>query len=240
MMRPRVTVARLMTIVVFVALVFAAWSNNADKNDEIAGLAACIKQMETDADRNQTTVATIRDLRERLDRVHGHVTQVNHERREVLIDIGQTHGARARMRMWVYSSASPAVPYAEPKGKIQLTQVGEPFSTARIIRTDNGAEPIGVGDHVLSPFWSPKNRVRFALIGKIEINRDGKDDRDELKGWIQEAGGVIDFDLPPPDVGNQTGTLAPAIDWYLVDHFHYHHSALLRGDDVTKPPAPPR
>jgi hypothetical protein len=34
---------------------------------------------------------------------------------------------------------------------------------------------------------------------------------------IQEAGGVVDFDLPPPDVGKESGTLTPRIDWYVLD-----------------------
>ncbi len=58
---------------------------------------------------------------------------------------------------------------------------------------------------------------RFALVGKIDVNRDGKDDRDELKRMIEEAGGVIDFDLPPADVGKEIGKLSPRINWYVVD-----------------------
>ena len=58
---------------------------------------------------------------------------------------------------------------------------------------------------------------RFALVGKIDVNRDGKDDRGELKRMIEEAGGVIDFDLPPPDAGKEIGMLSPRIDWYVTD-----------------------
>ncbi len=59
--------------------------------------------------------------------------------------------------------------------------------------------------------------MRFALVGKIDVNRDGRDDREELKRMIQEAGGVVDFDLPPADLGKETGTLSPRIDWYVID-----------------------
>jgi hypothetical protein len=54
---------------------------------------------------------------------------------------------------------------------------------------------IQVGDIVYSPAWSPNAPTRFALVGKIDVNRDGQDDRDELKRTIEEAGGVIEFDL---------------------------------------------
>lgn len=60
--------------------------------------------------------------------------------------------------------------------------------------------------------------MRFALVGKMDVNRDGRDDRDELKRMIQEAGGTIDFDLPPAEIGKETGTLSPRIDWYVIDN----------------------
>jgi hypothetical protein len=34
---------------------------------------------------------------------------------------------------------------------------------------------------------------------------------------IQDAGGVVEYDLPPPDLGKETGTLSPRIDWYVID-----------------------
>ncbi len=68
-----------------------------------------------------------------------------------------------------------------------------------------------------SPFASRDVPPRFALIGKMDIDRDGSDDRKELKGMIQGAGGVVDFDLPPPDSGKETGKISPKLDWYVID-----------------------
>ncbi len=59
--------------------------------------------------------------------------------------------------------------------------------------------------------------MRFALIGKIDVNRDGRDDRAELVRMIQEAGGTVDFDLPPQDLGKKSGSLSPRVDWYVID-----------------------
>ena len=58
---------------------------------------------------------------------------------------------------------------------------------------------------------------RFALVGPIDLNRDNQDDRQELKQIIEEAGGIVEFDFPPPDVGQQSGTLSNRIDWYVID-----------------------
>lgn len=112
---------------------------------------------------------------------------------------------------------SPGVPTEKPKGTIEVTQVGDQFSNARIIKTNNPIDPIRVGDIVYSAAWSPNIPMRFALVGQIDVNRDGRDDRQELKRMIEDAGGVIDYDLPPPNVGKPTGTLSPRIDWYVID-----------------------
>jgi hypothetical protein len=58
---------------------------------------------------------------------------------------------------------------------------------------------------------------RFALVGRIDMNRDGQDDRQELKQIIKQAGGIVEFDFPPPEVGQQSGTLSNRIDWYIMD-----------------------
>jgi hypothetical protein len=58
---------------------------------------------------------------------------------------------------------------------------------------------------------------RFALVGRSDLNRDNQDDRQELKQIIEEAGGIVEFDFPPPDVGQQSGTLSNRIDWYVID-----------------------
>jgi hypothetical protein len=49
------------------------------------------------------------------------------------------------------------------------------------------------------------------------LNRDNQDDRQEFKQMIEEAGGIVEFDFPPPDVGQQCGTLSNRIDWYVTD-----------------------
>jgi hypothetical protein len=122
------------------------------------------------------------------------------------------------MKMTIFDAKSPGIPTEKPKGSIELTQVGEQFSAARIVKTNNSIDPIRLGDIVYSAAWSPNMPMRFALVGKMDVNRDGKDDRDELKRMIQEAGGTIDFDLPPADLGKETGTLSPRIDWYVIDN----------------------
>jgi hypothetical protein len=193
---------------------------------ELANANGKIKQQDEDFTRKQETLTTIireqRDQLERkeliLDRPDGYVTYVDYERREVLVSLNRRQGARPQMKMTIFDAKSPGIPTEKPKGSIELTQVGDQFSAARIVKTYSSIDPIRVGDIVYSAAWSPNTPMRFALVGKMDVNRDGKDDRDELKRMIQEAGGTVDFDLPPAELGKETGTLSPRIDWYVIDN----------------------
>jgi hypothetical protein len=121
------------------------------------------------------------------------------------------------MKMTIFDANSAGVPTDKPKGIIELIQVGDRNSIGRIIKTYSPIEPLRVGDIVYSPAWSPGDPMRFALIGKIDMNRDGKDDREDLKRMIENAGGTVDYDLPPPNTGRESGKLTPRVSWYVVD-----------------------
>jgi len=200
-------------------------TDNDKKATEIASLTTKIKQQEEDYTRKQElTTAIIRELRDTseqketiLDRPDGYVTYVDYERREVLVNVTSRQGARPQQKMTIFDAASPGIPTEKPKGTIMLTKVGVENSVAQITKTNNPIDPIRVGDIVYSPAWSPNVPMRFALVGRMDVNRDDRDDRDELKRMIQEGGGVVDYDLPPPEVGKETGTLSPRIDWYVID-----------------------
>jgi hypothetical protein len=196
------------------------------KENEVLNLTKRLKDQEDDFARQRDTLRTIlteqRDKLERtkeiiLDRPDGYVTYVDYETREVLVSINRGMGAQPQMKMTIFDARSPGIPTEKPKGNIELTSVGDKFSTAKILKTDNPIDPIRVGDIVYSAAWSPNQPMRFALLGKMDVNRDSRDDREELKRMIREAGGVVEYDLPPQDLAKETGALSPRIDWYVVD-----------------------
>jgi hypothetical protein len=192
---------------------------------EVANKESKIRQQEEDFKNQRETLTSIireqRDALEKkeliLDRPDGYVTYVDYERREILVNLTRRQGARPQMKMTIFDAASPGIPTEKPKGNIELIAIGDQFSSARITKTNSTIDPIRVGDIVYSAAWSPNQPMRFALVGKIDVNRDGRDDRQELKRMISEAGGTVDFDLPPADLGKETGTLSPRIDWYITD-----------------------
>jgi hypothetical protein len=199
---------------------------------ELANLSTQNRQQSEEFTRkNEMLTAMLReqraqlDLRETvLDRPDGHITYVDFDRNEVHVDVNRRQGARPQMKMTIFDANSAGIPTEKPKGTIELVQVGDQYSIARILKTNSPIEPLRIGDIVYSPAWSPDEPMRFALIGKIDVNRDGKDDRDDLKRMIEAAGGTVDYDLPPPDAGRESGKLTPRISWYVVD------------DPVKRPP----
>ncbi|MGP0066613.1 MAG: coiled-coil domain-containing protein [Isosphaeraceae bacterium] len=213
------------------------------KTTENANLQKTIRDLKDDYAREKDTLTSIiRELRDQverketiLDHPDGYITFVDYDRGEVQLNINRSMGARPQMVMSIFDAHAPGIPTEKPKGSIELTKVGEQFSIARIIKTVNSIDPIRTGDIVYSPAWSPNNPTRFALVGKIDVNRDGRDDREELKRMIQEAGGVVDFDLPPLEVGKETGKLTPRIDWYVTDdRIPFHEVFLQRNAPMLK------
>ena len=192
---------------------------------EIATLNSKIREMEDDNSKRMSLAQqTIREYRDRLertetvlDRPDGTVTFVDYIRGEVHTSVSRTKGARPQMQFSIFDRNSPGIPTDKPKGSIQLVSVGDRESVAKIVKTNSSIDPIAVGDIVYSAAWSPNEPMRFALIGKIDINRDGVDDRQDLKRMIEAAGGKVDYDLPPPEAGKETGKLTGQDAWYVVD-----------------------
>jgi peptidoglycan hydrolase CwlO-like protein len=200
-------------------------SENAKLTSEIENLRARIRKMEDDSAKSlavaQQTIREQRDRLERkeqvLDRPDGQVTFVDYNRGEVHTNVTRGTGARPQMQFAIFDAQSPGLPTDRPKGTVELVQVGDRASVARIIKTNSNIDPIRVGDYVYSAAWSPNEPMRFALIGKIDMNRDGVDDRQDLKRMIEAAGGIVDYDLPPPEVGKESGKLTGRDAWYVVD-----------------------
>jgi hypothetical protein len=152
-----------------------------------------------------------------MDTPDGTITYVDYSRREIRTNITRAMGARPQMRLAIFDKSAQGLPSEKPKGTVQLIEVGTGDSVARILQTNSTVNPIRVGDLIYSPVWSPNNPQRYALIGKIDINRDGRDDRADLIRLIQASGGQVTYDLPPPGVGKETGELTGQISRYVID-----------------------
>lgn len=196
-----------------------------NKSTEIASMKAESRQYREEATKTAEALRlNVRDLRDAkaqtetvLDRPDGKITYVDYGRGEVRTNLTFGMGARPQMQMTIFDSGSPGIPTEKPKATIELTYVADKYSLARIVETKSPIDPIRVNDIVYSPAWSPNEPMRFALIGKMDINRDGKDDRADLIRMIEAAGGIVDYDLPPPEAGKERGKISGYDSWYVID-----------------------
>ncbi len=192
---------------------------------EIATLNTTIRQKDEDYGKKlrlaQDTLREYRDQLERketvLDSPDGRLTYVDYGRFEVRTSLSHQQGVRPQMSFTIFDKNAPGIPTDKPKGTIELVYVGENYSIGKIVKTFNMIEPMTAGDIVYSPAWSPNDPMRFALIGKMDVNRDGRDDRADLKRMIMAAGGIIDYDLPPAEAGKESGQLTGRDAWYVFD-----------------------
>ncbi|HEU5118011.1 MAG TPA: hypothetical protein VFT74_15410 [Isosphaeraceae bacterium] len=165
-----------------------------------------------------------RDIREQLElnenvleRADGKVTYVDYNRNEVRTTLNRRMGAREQLVFTIFDRDAAGLPTDKPKATIELIKVGEKESIGKIVKQMRNYEPVRIGDQVYSPAFGERPQT-FALIGKIDVNRDGVDDREDLKRMIRSAGGEVSYDLPPPGVGAESGKLSPLTSWYVIDN----------------------
>ena len=203
-----------------------AQRENTDRARTIDELNTQMREKERKAEEqrlaNLETISNLRDELSKtetvLDSPDGTVIYVNVARNEVVLDITRAMGARPQMTMSIFDKRSPGLPTDRPKATVKLVRVGEQNSVATIQRIVDPTDPINPGDLVYSPVWSPNAPVLFALLGKMDLNRDGVDDRDDVRRLIERSGGRVVYDLPPPNARMpESGQLNARVDWYIID-----------------------
>jgi hypothetical protein len=162
----------------------------------------------------------LRDYRDQMARKEdvmskpgGRITFVDYGTKTVRVSVNKNQGVRPLMRFTIFDKNSVGITSDRPKAAIELVKIGDPAkgeydSVGRIVNTFVPTDPVKYNDFIFSVGWSHDHPQRFALIGKIDVNRDGRDDRGELIRMIEAAGGVVEFDLPPPGVDRSPGIAA--------------------------------
>lgn len=206
-----------------------------EKTTLVAQRDKTIKEREGDIKVKETTITkqrdTITELRdEPFESPDGRIAWVNQATRTVWINLGMADGLRRQTTFSVYdhdamnvapgAGGNTAVSEEESKrkiddrkGMIEVTRVlDQHLAEARIV-DDYTADPILPGDQVFSPAWKPGRKVRFALVGFMDIDGDGRSDRDLVRNIISMGGGRIDAEVH--DDGATEGELS-ANTRYLV------------------------
>lgn len=182
--------------------------------EQIAKLDKSIKTL-------QSTVALqmqkIDDLQKvSFERPDGVVRSVDHSTKLVWINLGTEDRLPERMTFSVYSRAHHGIARGQQdiKGSIEITQITGPhMAIARILKNDI-YNPIHAGDPIYTPLWSPGVTESFAFSGIMDLDGDGKGDRDLLHRLVKNAKAKISNEVD--DNGVRHGTGLTNADKFLV------------------------
>jgi hypothetical protein len=148
--------------------------------------------------------------------VQGKITEVVDGGQTVYLNLGRADGLRPGVRFAVLDDDTSKVADVAPKARIEVVEVNQQtdhLSRARVL-PDRYPTTILRGDRIYSPAWQPGRKVSFGLVGKLDINGDGKDDRDTVKALIAQNGCDVSVDLRPD--GRMEGSLNVNTRWLVV------------------------
>jgi len=173
----------------------AAQKKIKDYEQRVASLTVINKKLNSELDEKTRVSFEVPD---------GEVRWVDHLGKRVWINLGEADGLKPRTTFSVYKKSHSGVGRGTEKGQIggedikgaiEITRVLEAnLSEARIVNEDIYS-PISKGDPIYSPLWSSGRGEAFSIVGIMDLDGDGKDDRDLLNEAVATAGAVIDNDV---------------------------------------------
>ncbi len=135
----------------------------------------------------------------------GKITWVNQRSRTVWINLGSDDGLRRQTSFSVFGVDDANPVESDRKGKIEVTRLMDRhLAEARIVE-DDLSNPLMPRDQIFSPVWEPGVAEHFALVGIMDIDGDGEDDREKIHDLISLNGGVIDEETDKN--GKKTGQM---------------------------------
>lgn len=136
----------------------------------------------------------------------GVVRMVDQNTKLVWINLGEEDGLQTRTTFSVYTKDNQGVGRdpEDIKGSIEVERiVGPHLAQCRILRSDS-ARPITREDPIYSPLWSPGRSEVFSIVGLIDVNGDGRSDRELIREFVAAVGARFDNEVD--DEGNRIGT----------------------------------
>lgn len=194
-----------------------AQQSEAEKRKYLAEIDKLTKKRDELARQNESLGRQLEEIRgEDFQYPHGKITEVTEGGRFVYLNLGKADGLRPGIVFSVLDEETSKVADAKPKARIKVVDVNqqtEHLSRAMVL-PDNRPATILRGDKIYSPLWQPGREVVVALVGKMDIDGDGKDDRDTLKMMIANSNARVSVDFPPN--GRKEGALTANTRWLVV------------------------
>ncbi len=219
-----------------------------DFNDAVAENANLTEQREKERKKFADEIARLEGIndkiREELDELKqvsfevadGEIRRVDNASRLVWINKGSADHIRPRITFSVYGKDNSGIGRSqeEIKAKIEVTRVIDAhMSEAKVIEEDL-YRPMAPGDVIYSPLWNSGRTEQFSFVGLLDIDRDGRSDRDLIHQIVETAGAMVDNEVD--DEGNRTpeGTFINERTKFLVLGDIPDPSTIARPEDRQK------
>lgn len=182
--------------------------------DELATLEDNFKKTVENRDKRITNlVENIKRLKGELDQLRnysfevadGKIISIDHIDRTVTVNLGKADKLAERVTFAVYSKGHSGVARGKEdiKGQIEVIEILGPHLAKARIMDELPDDPISPYDPVYTPMWSAGRTEAFALVGRFDLDGDGKDDRELLYDLVTANGARIDTDVDMK--GTRTG-----------------------------------
>lgn len=146
----------------------------------------------------------VRELKQKLgkrdvnvvDEVDGRIVDIDSATRTVTILFPSVSRLREGLAFMVFPGGTVNPLVTDQKGVVKIASIDGGLVRAKILE-ERIEDPITPNDWVASRLWSPGTAPEVVVIGYVDLNRDGIEDRAALEGLLQRAGATIGPTVQP-------------------------------------------
>ncbi len=162
----------------------------AQTRDEVQTITEEMRRLKIILEQREEQIEKIQDPTP--DQFDGKIAGVHAATGTVWLNVGRAHGLQPKTSFSVFDADEPNVRAAKKKASIEVIRVVDNYrAEARITDTDY-VNPVVTGDFIYSPIWDKGTKLGIALVGDMDIDNDGQDDRPYIRNLIKINGARID------------------------------------------------
>jgi hypothetical protein len=123
----------------------------------------------------------------------GKIILVDDQAKTVQINLGSNDHIYRGLTFAVYDRGQPIPRSGKGKAEIEVYNIGDSFSSARIIRSDK-KNPIVADDIIANLIWSATKANTFVVAGDFDLSGSGVIDDDavaKIRGLVEKWGGKV-------------------------------------------------